>query len=178
MDMEAIEDQFNPTGYLVDALGIDRAFKYVNDLIQLNPDDAHAYFLRGNLHEEMDETSMAFADYDRSISLNPTADAYAKRSSANFAEREYQKAAEDAEQAVSLNPNLMIAYVNRAVALTVLFRDAEAELALNRATELGLDFDFLRGGMESLRSKREAKIVESERRFWSWPTLLLGQQKV
>ncbi len=147
------EDQFYPAADLIQAIGVRRAFLYLNELIQLNPDDAQAYLLRGNLHDEIGELGLAVLDYDRSISLKPTADAYNKRSAAQFDQMEYQKAAKDAETAISLDPNLMLAYVNRAMAYAALSRDEEAELDKRRASELGFDGVYLTEMIEGIQAE-------------------------
>ena len=147
------EDRFYPAADLAQAIGVRRAFLCLNDLIQLNPDDAQAYLLRGNLHDEIGELGLAILDYNRSISLKPTADGYNKRSAAHSDQMEYQKAAKDAAKAVSLDPNLMLAYVNRALAYAALFRDEEAEMDKRRASELGFDGVYLTEMIEGIQAE-------------------------
>ena len=134
------EDRFFPISALTEAIGNNRALSYLNDLIELNPENTQAYVLRGNFYEEMDEPGQAMSDYDKAISLDPEyADAYCKRSSLCSEQKDYVQAANDADKALLLSPGLMLAHVNRAVAYTALCRDRDAERDVAAAIERGYE---------------------------------------
>ncbi len=64
------------------------------------------------------------------------------------------EAIEDYDEAIRLDPQLALAYANRAVAYTLLGRDAEAQQDVDRAVVLGIDPAALRSEIERLRQLR------------------------
>ena len=79
-------------------------------------------------------------DCDTAVSLNPEcADAYSKRSFVWFDQGDYVKALDDADKAILLDPSLISAYLNRAVAHVGLGLDEEADRDMMTAAKLGFD---------------------------------------
>ena len=83
-------------------------------LIELDPDNADAYYERGDFYYEMDEYNKAIADYSKAIELDSGhALAYFNRAYAYGEIGEYNKAIADYSKAIELNPSDAQAYYNR-----------------------------------------------------------------
>jgi len=83
-------------------------------LIELDPDNADAYYERGDFYYETDEYNKAIADYSKAIELDPGyALAYFNRAYAYGEIGEYNKAIADYSKAIELNPGDAQAYYNR-----------------------------------------------------------------
>jgi len=83
-------------------------------LIELDPDNANAYYERGDFYYEMDEYNKAIADYSKAIELDPGhVLAYFNRAYAYGEIGEYNKAIADYSKAIELNPSDAQAYYNR-----------------------------------------------------------------
>ena len=65
-----------------------------------------------------------------------------------------ERAIQDCDEAIRLNPNLAIAYANRASDYTLLSRDDEAQQDVDRAVGLGFDRDTLARTIKELKSQR------------------------
>ena len=81
-------------------------------------------------------------------------DAYFNRGSAYYGLEQFERAIKDFGDAITLRPENETAYAGRALALTQLGRDEEAQQDLERAVELGIDRATLTGMVEGLRSER------------------------
>jgi tetratricopeptide (TPR) repeat protein len=71
----------------------------------------------------------------------------------------YEKAAEESERTIELNPNFTLAYENAAFAYVYLNRLSQAETVLRKASELKmevLEFSILRYFIAFLRSDQAA----------------------
>ena len=64
----------------------------------------------------------------------------------------HQQAVQDADEAIRLNPDIALAYVNRASALAALGRDTEAASDVAHATKLGYDTVLLQEWLDTLRT--------------------------
>ena len=53
------EDHFYPASHITSIIGSIRTFIYLHDRIELNPDDAQAYMLRGNFYLDIGESGQA-----------------------------------------------------------------------------------------------------------------------
>lgn len=85
--------------------------------IDLAPNNATAYYNRGNAYSNSGKYQKAIEDYNHAIRLNPDIDnaaTYFNRGNAYFDSGKYQKAIEDYNQVIRLNPNNDSAYCNRA----------------------------------------------------------------
>jgi len=83
-----------------------------NQVIQLNPKDAEAYYNRGvahyknNVYYKKDEYDEAIADFSQAIKLKQDyANAYYNRGKSYYHKGDYNKAIADFTQAICLNPN-------------------------------------------------------------------------
>ena len=65
-----------------------------------------------------------------------------------------ERAIRDYGEAIRLYPQYALAYVNRALAYTLLGQDKEAQQDMNRAVELGSDRGPLEDAIEELMKQR------------------------
>lgn len=92
--------------YLVSVKMPDFALKYFNELLNLNPHCAEAYFYRGLCHYYDGEYDKAINDFTKAIGLKPDyAEAYVQRASVYKSKKEYDKAFIDYTMAIRINPN-------------------------------------------------------------------------
>jgi tetratricopeptide (TPR) repeat protein len=93
------------------------AIKEFGRAIELNPEDATAYYNRGLTHARSRNYARAIEDLGRAIELNPRdAAAYYNRGLAYARSQDYARAIEDYDRAVELNPKSPAAYNNRGLA--------------------------------------------------------------
>ena len=82
--------------------------------ICLKPDDATAYYNRGNAKAALKQYMAAIADYDQAICLKAEyAAAYTNRGNAKAALKQYKAAIADYDEAIRLEPDDAAAYNNR-----------------------------------------------------------------
>jgi tetratricopeptide (TPR) repeat protein len=81
-----------------------QAISDLNEAIRLNPDDAQAYILRGNVRDDALDFKGALTDYDEAIRLDPTSGApLDDRAILWRRKREIDKALADLDRAVGFN---------------------------------------------------------------------------
>ena len=78
----------------------------------------------------------------------------ANRASAYNGLGEYQRAIEDLNEAIRLDPKYAFDFANRALAYTYLGRDLEAQQDAERAIELGADRGILKTEIEEAKRNR------------------------
>ncbi|WP_309740963.1 tetratricopeptide repeat-containing serine protease family protein, partial [Chamaesiphon sp. OTE_20_metabat_361] len=116
----------------------------MNRAIQLNPNLADTYYIRGIAKSKLDDSQGALADYNRAIQLNPNdADAYTNRGVLKDDKlNDSQGALADYNRAIQLNPNYALAYYNRGVLKDDKLNDSRGALAdFNRAIQLNPNDD-------------------------------------
>jgi len=93
-----------------------KALELFSKAIELNPEDAAAYYNRGNSYADLKQYEKAIADYSKAIELNPedTA-AYINRGNSYAVLKQYEKAIEDYDRAIEINPEFFQSYHNRGV---------------------------------------------------------------
>lgn len=88
-----------------------------NKCIELDTNSAENYVNRGNVFEELGQFDNAVADYNKAIDLKPIksflAIAYNNRGKA-YLDRDNDRALVDINQAIKLDPDFAVAYINRA----------------------------------------------------------------
>ncbi len=67
---------------------------------------------------------------------------------------DYQRAIDDLDEAIRLDPELALAYYNRALASTLLGNDAAARQDIDRAVELGMDRATLEPAIDEIKQQR------------------------
>ena len=83
-----------------------RALSLADQAIQLDPQNATAYLLRGAIQERSREYALASADYDEAIRLRPQqAHAYNRRGGVRFKLGRIADSIEDFDEAIALDPS-------------------------------------------------------------------------
>ncbi|HYG19712.1 MAG TPA: tetratricopeptide repeat protein [Ohtaekwangia sp.] len=86
----------------------------VNKAIEIDPNFAAAYYLRGNIKEKFDDRHGAMKDYNLSIEKNAKfADAFYARGNVKMKLQDYYGAIDDYSSAIRINENYIEAYFNR-----------------------------------------------------------------
>ena len=94
--------------------------------------------------------------YDRSQSMTESrANAYVSRALDYYHLGQPQRAIEETNAAIRLNPENSFAYYVQALAYTALGQDQEAELNVARVQELGGDAASLRVAIEALKKQHQ-----------------------
>ena len=106
--------------------------------IELNPDNATAYSIRGVIYYRLGDFNSAIADLNRAIALNPNEfKNFYNRGLAHVKLNDFRKAADDFSGAIQLNSNDADSYYNRAVCRQRLGDYYGSQEDLNRARALG-----------------------------------------
>jgi tetratricopeptide (TPR) repeat protein len=144
---------------VMEQLGGERALIHANDLIEMDPNGADPFVLRGYIFIEMKKWDKALVDYNHSIDLDPKSSyAYFCRSEAYYYIGLFEASAADASKAILLDPGLGAGHFQRAMCFARLSRDAEAESELARATDLGYADDSHRKMIQECRELGDSYI--------------------
>ena len=85
--------------------------------MQVQPQDANAYFDQGNAYHRKGDYDCAIGAFNKAIELKPDyADAYYNRGIAYYERRDFDRAVEDYTKAIELKPDYADAYYNRGIA--------------------------------------------------------------
>ena len=85
------------------------AVRLHDEAIELNPQNARAWYGRGTAYNELKLYKLSLPDFNKAIGLNPNyADAYNNRGNAYQDLKQYDRAIQNYDKAIQLNPN----YVN------------------------------------------------------------------
>ncbi len=92
-----------------------KAVEYLSTAIKLKPDYSEAYALRGDIYSATGREAQAAGDYKKVIQLEKPKDAfgYLRRSSAYAGLSNYQKAIQDNDEAIRLQPDNPFLYSKR-----------------------------------------------------------------
>ena len=97
---------------------LDSAWAKVEQAITMDPRNAKAFKLRGDLHQRKGESDAALADYKLSEGLDPNyARLFISRSALRVSQGLHKTAVKDATRAIELDPTDADGYYNRACAL-------------------------------------------------------------
>lgn len=115
----------------------EEAVEHFTAEIGANPDDALAYFNRGNAYYNLEDLDAAIDDYRTAIKLNSEfADAYAQRGYALYGNGNLNAAASDFREYTKLVPDDPIGHNNLAFLYMLMDRTSRAEAAWARSTAL------------------------------------------
>ncbi len=107
-------------------------------VIRLDPNDADAYYNKGNVLSELGRPQEALVAYEQVIRLDPNdADAYIDKGNVLDKLERYREALAAYEQAICLAPNNAFAYYCKGNILEHLGRSREAKRAHKRARQIG-----------------------------------------
>lgn len=86
----------------------------LNKAIEIDPEYAAAYYLRGNIKDRFDDRHGSMKDYNLAVEKNPRfAEAYFARGNVKMKLQDYYGAIDDYTMAISINENYIEAYYNR-----------------------------------------------------------------
>jgi tetratricopeptide (TPR) repeat protein len=86
----------------------------LNKAIEIDPNYAKAYFVRGNIKDAFDDRHGAMKDYNHAVEKNPKfADAFFCRGNVKMKLQDYYGAIDDYSSAIALNESYIEAYFNR-----------------------------------------------------------------
>lgn len=115
----AVQEPTNDEEYLVRAKNcnkydFDCQIKNFNKALELNPQNAVAYKLRGDSYSSKGDDTQAISDYTKAIELDPKfSTAYRNRSTAYLLKREIEKSLLDATKYIELKPDVADGYAHR-----------------------------------------------------------------
>ena len=119
--------------------------KLCNEAIELNPDNALAYYARAYAYDDLEDYQQVINDCTKAIQLddNPRLVAtYNNRGEAYRKSGNYGKAIEDYDKAIELNSNYFKAYNNRGIVYDALGRYDLAVQDYNKALEINPSYEY------------------------------------
>ncbi len=136
-----------------DLLRHDQAVLDYDEAIRLDPQLVDAYFNRGRAYHGLGMYEQSIQGYDEALRLDAQdAFTYHNRGLAYFSLGQYQRSLEDFDEAIRLDPQL--ADARRVMVFTLLNMDSEAEGAVDKAVEVGVDRAQLEKYIKSLKMVR------------------------
>ena len=149
-------EAYNNRGAIFFHLGqFERAVEDFDAALGLDEQYPGAYNNRGVAYTRLGEFDRAIQDYTKAILYAPHyAEAYHNRGTAYYNQGELELALKDLRDAITLDPKLAIAYAGRALTLTQLERDGEAQQDVEQAVELGVDRTTLEALVGEIISQR------------------------
>ncbi|MBI5888484.1 MAG: tetratricopeptide repeat protein [Deltaproteobacteria bacterium] len=122
-------------------------------VISSKPDNADAYYNRGNAYKNKGQYDRAIEDYSKAISLKiDYAEAYSARGNTYFEKGQHDRAIEDYNKVISLKPDDVLAYFNLGIMFYKKGQNGKALENFKKACALGHD-EGCKGvkGVEALR---------------------------
>ncbi len=111
-------DLISKADALINEKGINepqRALEYLNKAIELQPDNASAYGIKGYIYFSLEKYQQAIDNFSKAIQLNPTsAEYFNSRGTVYSKMSQYEKAIDDFNQAILFDSNDATFYNNRA----------------------------------------------------------------
>ena len=141
------------------------AAKLFDEAVQLNSNNAEAYFGRGTAYGYLGQNERAIQDFDKAIELNTNFDvAYYNRGLAYDYLKQYKRAIADYDKAIGLNPNYAEAYNNRGLAYDYLKQYKRAIADFDKAIALKPNFAlayYIRGNAYTNLRQYERAIADA-----------------
>ncbi|MEZ6088572.1 MAG: tetratricopeptide repeat protein [Pirellulaceae bacterium] len=148
--------------YLSDANRASEAITLFDQVVQSEPNNAEAFYLRGLANERTDNVDAALKDYDTAIAKNPRyVEAFNNRAVLYAQQGEFAKAIDDFSKVLAASPKFALGYKNRGLAYHDVGNFASAMDDLTRAIELSPDAQgyFLRANLH-LEQKHYADAID------------------
>lgn len=149
--------------YLSDAQRPAEAISVFDRLLELEPQNAEALYLRGLAHERTDDGQRALQDYDAAIAANPGyVEAYNNRAVLHAQNGRFDDAINDFTQVLAHSPKFVLGYKNRGLA----YHDTgDFDAAMNdfdRVIQLAPDAQvyFMRGNLHLEQKQYVAAIAD------------------
>ena len=145
LKVEAQEEVSVDSGYHYYELGnYKEAIVHFNKVIEEQPRNAEAFYLRGVCKSQLGSNKEAIMDYDSALKLQPEyPEVFFEKGYAYFHLNEFQKAIASFDKALDQNPGYTEALVNRGSVKCIIGKKEEAENDWARAKELGAELpDF------------------------------------
>jgi tetratricopeptide (TPR) repeat protein len=136
-----VEDSLERGIYLCNTGEPEAAIIELTNVIDLDPENAEAFFYRGLAYSYNGDNKEAISDYTKSIDLDPeSANTYYNRGISYFDIYDYDKAIADYSKAIELDPDYFEAYYLRGLAYGRDDDDDSAMIDFTRAIEIKPDF--------------------------------------
>jgi len=141
--LEGLADVYFYRGYIHGVVLDDsqHSLANYNEVIELKPNYAEAYYNRGCVYDDLGQHWLAIQDYDKAIELKPDlAEAYGNRGNAYQRQGDYERAIADLSKFIELKADDAKAYYNRG---TVYAKQGDYEQAIQdfgKAIELKPDY--------------------------------------
>lgn len=125
----------------------EEAIEAYSRAIALEPQNAYAYYVRGDAHFDLEQYRRAIKDYNQAIALNPqNAEAYHDRGQAYSFLNQHELALEDYNRAIMLNSQAAYVYCSRALTYFALRAYSRAIKDYDRAIALNPQYAVAYGG--------------------------------
>jgi tetratricopeptide (TPR) repeat protein len=164
-EKEGIIANLNNIGLIYDKQGdFDKAIDNFTKTIEINPNDADAYYNRGIAYGKKGEFDKAIVDFTKAIEINPKyADAYNNRGMAYRKKGELDKAIADYTKTIEINSNDADAYNNRGIAYGKKGEDDKALADFTKAIEINPN---LAEAMANLGKTYQLKANKEKAKYW------------
>jgi len=132
-------DEYSSFGSKLIDIDNERALGYFNKALQINPNSANTYYLRGVVELIEGQWELAVKDFLRITQLKPdSADAYFCLGNLYIMipVPNYSEAIRQFDKAISLDPKYFQAYINKAISL---YRSVEATIDKETATKMAIE---------------------------------------
>ena len=117
----------------------DQAIEEINKAIEINPNDAIAYGMRGNAYLEKHQYDKAVFDLNKAIQINPNlAEIYGLRGATYFKQRNYTQAISDYKKFIELKPGVIFVYCALASVYEAKGDYGQALSVINKAIEIDI----------------------------------------
>jgi tetratricopeptide (TPR) repeat protein len=137
-----------------DAGDYDAAITDLGKAIQLNPNDANVFALRGDVYSAKKDYDKALNDYNESIRISPGCSAYYGRGLAYSNKGEWERAIQEYTESIRIYPEnslVHLNYYNRGLSYFKCNRIDEAIADIEKAVQLAPDDDDYRRGLETVK---------------------------
>jgi TPR repeat/Tetratricopeptide repeat len=133
---------------------LESAIEDYNKALDINPQDAEAYYNRGNAKYNQGDLETAIEDYNKAIDINPKyANAYNNRGDAKSKQGDLDSAIEDYNKAIDINPTFPEAFCNIGWCRLHCRDSDDALVQFRKALELGQQFPDALYGAELAQHK-------------------------